>query len=196
MDLMVRVNKLKRGLKAKSIARRFSNVVILVCTVMALSLSIVSMLSSQKTAVTSAALALEETAKVAAMNASNAIARREQIVTDAGSIFAEDGTDAQKLERFSARIEANGFFDGGFADASGIDLVSGKDIRSEQFFSSAAMSSTAYVSSVYISEGASDTKDAYVYIASPVLSDGKLAGVAYAKSGIAFFAGNSNGHNP
>lgn len=186
MDLKVRLNKVKRGMKAKSIARRFSNVVILVCTVMAVSLSMVSMLSSQRTATTSAALALEETAKVAAMSAANAIARRTQIVADAGDVFTEDGASEAKLERFRARVEANGFFDGGFADASGIDLASGSDIRSEAFFSSAAMTNEAYISSVYIPEGASDISNAYVYIASPVLSGGKLAGVAYAKSSIDF----------
>lgn len=119
---------------------------------------------------------LQESAKLAASAAQNAISNYTLAVSEIASnptLQNDDITLEQKQEFIQTKVDAYYMRFGGIADTAGYDKIHDIDISGEPYFQ-AAMNGESYMSTPYI-----NGDDMYLVVSAPVIRDGTVQSVIY-----------------
>lgn len=121
---------------------------------------------------------LVETAKIAGMAAQNTIATYTTCINEiaTNSILSDEEVSLfAKKAYLDSKVSAYYMRDASYADTTGNDLFTKKNLADEEYFK-VAMTGKSYMSSPYLTE---DKKDMYIVVSSPVKKGEQIIGVVY-----------------
>ncbi len=151
----------------KKIAKRFGNVIMFCCIVLGIVTSVLSYISS----VSAISETLNETSAVAANYVSSALKQYVAIAYETGSIARladPEKTVEEKAAILSQRIADHDFEGGYLIDSSGIDVLTGENLSSREYFKE-GMKGNTYISTPAYSEV---TKKVSYVVAAPLWEGG------------------------